>query len=66
MLEEKQRQFWNLHWIKHKTIDFQFSSYFFAGGRFSNITFCISKNILFWNFDLQKNNLGLKMENLDL
>ena len=45
MLDEKQRQFWNLQWILHKVIqsDFQFSSYFFLS---------IFKDTLFWNFDL--------------
>ena len=37
MLQEKQRQFLNLHWIPHKVIqsDFQFSSYLFFLQNFS-------------------------------
>ena len=51
MQEEKQRQFWNLHWILHKKTqnDFQFSSYLFF-----YIFVSISKDMLFWTFDLQK------------
>ena len=52
MLEKKQRQFWNLHQIPHKTIqsDFRF---------FLNFSFQCFQKYAFLTFDLQLKKLGL-------
>ena len=61
MLEEKQRQFWNLHWIPHKVTqnDFQFSSYLFFTIFFS----VFSKICFFGHLPAINKKLCLKIEN---
>ena len=68
MLEEKQRQFWNLNWIPHKTIDldFHFSGlfFFFAGQSFKTAYFWKYRKCCLKIFHYIKNET--KIENLDL
>ena len=55
MLEQKQGQIWNLHWIPHKAMkpNFQFPSYYYYDLRSSNRKIFFSKNTDFYDFDLQ-------------
>ena len=55
MLEQKQRQIWNLHEIPHKDMKpkFQFSSYYSHDRRSLNRNIFFSKILIFLNFDLQ-------------
>ena len=58
MLEEKQRQFWNLHWIRHKEpqSDFQALILFIAGQRY--------KKAYSWKYRKKKSNKNkTKIEN---
>ena len=63
MLKEKQRQFWNLYWIPHKTIDldFQFSGLIIFAGK-------VPKEHIFGNTGsaVWKSSIVKKIENLDL
>ena len=66
MLEQKQRQIWNLHEIPQKVMkpNFQFSFYYFHDRRSPNRNNFFSKILIFLNFDLKyKNNFNQKIEN---
>ena len=54
MLEQKQRQIWNLHEIPHKVMkpNFKFSSYYSYDRRSPNRNIFFLKILIFLNFDL--------------
>ena len=62
LLEEKQGQIWNQHWIPHKVMKpyFKFSSYFSDDRRFSNRYILFQKIPIFWPLTCNKKNFVLQ------